>query len=69
MQPLAGAVATSLAYGPGSWGWRGILLGEQVGGRQPRDWHLKGAGLTPDSRMGMAGDGRAVLRGRCIIWD
>ncbi|MEH4662345.1 protein adenylyltransferase SelO [Phytobacter diazotrophicus] len=39
---------------------RGILLGEQ---RLPDgttlDWHLKGAGLTPYSRMG---DGRAVLR-------
>ncbi|GKX53998.1 UPF0061 protein [Leminorella grimontii] len=39
---------------------RGILLGEQVtkGGAR-LDWHLKGAGLTPYSRMG---DGRAVLR-------
>lgn len=39
---------------------RGILLGEQVlpDGRR-FDWHLKGAGLTPYSRMG---DGRAVLR-------
>ena len=39
---------------------RGILLGEQrlADGRQV-DWHLKGAGLTPYSRMG---DGRAVLR-------
>lgn len=39
---------------------RGILLGEQVlpDGRR-YDWHLKGAGLTPYSRMG---DGRAVLR-------
>lgn len=39
---------------------RGILLGEQQlsDGRQ-LDWHLKGAGLTPYSRMG---DGRAVLR-------
>jgi len=39
---------------------RGLLLGEQ---RLPDggslDWHLKGAGLTPYSRMG---DGRAVLR-------
>ncbi|WP_434584362.1 protein adenylyltransferase SelO [Klebsiella sp. R390] len=39
---------------------RGILLGEQqlTDGRRV-DWHLKGAGLTPYSRMG---DGRAVLR-------
>ncbi|WP_434640503.1 protein adenylyltransferase SelO [Klebsiella sp. I138] len=39
---------------------RGILLGEQQlpDGRR-FDWHLKGAGLTPYSRMG---DGRAVLR-------
>jgi len=39
---------------------RGILLGEQQlpDGRK-FDWHLKGAGLTPYSRMG---DGRAVLR-------
>ena len=39
---------------------RGILLGEQVLPEGKRfDWHLKGAGLTPYSRMG---DGRAVLR-------
>lgn len=39
---------------------RGILLGEQVLSSGKRvDWHLKGAGLTPYSRMG---DGRAVLR-------
>lgn len=39
---------------------RGILLGEQrlADGRKT-DWHLKGAGLTPYSRMG---DGRAVVR-------
>jgi len=39
---------------------RGLLLGEQVlaDGRK-LDWHLKGAGLTPYSRMG---DGRAVIR-------
>lgn len=39
---------------------RGILLGEQQlsNGRRV-EWHLKGAGLTPYSRMG---DGRAVLR-------
>ncbi|WP_342320913.1 protein adenylyltransferase SelO [Kosakonia sp. BYX6] len=39
---------------------RGILLGEQkMPDGSTRDWHLKGAGLTPYSRMG---DGRAVLR-------
>lgn len=39
---------------------RGILLGEQqLPGGKTVDWHLKGAGLTPYSRMG---DGRAVLR-------
>jgi len=39
---------------------RGILLGEQqLANGQTLDWHLKGAGLTPYSRMG---DGRAVLR-------
>lgn len=39
---------------------RGILLGEQVlADGSTLDWHLKGAGLTPYSRMG---DGRAVLR-------
>ncbi|QDY41775.1 protein adenylyltransferase SelO [Candidatus Pantoea soli] len=39
---------------------RGLLLGEQqlTNGRRV-DWHLKGAGLTPYSRMG---DGRAVIR-------
>ncbi|ERH67055.1 hypothetical protein N172_01545 [Pantoea dispersa EGD-AAK13] len=39
---------------------RGLLLGEQqlADGRK-LDWHLKGAGLTPYSRMG---DGRAVIR-------
>lgn len=39
---------------------RGLLLGEQQlpDGRK-YDWHLKGAGLTPYSRMG---DGRAVVR-------
>ncbi len=62
MQPLAqvysghqfGVWAGQLGDG------RGILLGEQLlsDGRQ-FDWHLKGAGLTPYSRMG---DGRAVLR-------
>ncbi|CNH47014.1 selenoprotein O [Yersinia aldovae] len=39
---------------------RGILLGEQqLSDGRSMDWHLKGAGLTPYSRMG---DGRAVLR-------
>ncbi|WP_061708895.1 protein adenylyltransferase SelO [Pseudenterobacter timonensis] len=39
---------------------RGILLGEQqLAGGKTVDWHLKGAGMTPYSRMG---DGRAVLR-------
>lgn len=39
---------------------RGILLGEQqLADGRTLDWHLKGAGLTPYSRMG---DGRAVLR-------
>ncbi|MCL0251537.1 protein adenylyltransferase SelO family protein, partial [Escherichia coli] len=62
MQPLAqvysghqfGVWAGQLGDG------RGILLGEQqlADGRR-YDWHLKGAGLTPYSRMG---DGRAVLR-------
>lgn len=62
MQPLAqvysghqfGVWAGQLGDG------RGILLGEQQldDGRR-LDWHLKGAGLTPYSRMG---DGRAVLR-------
>ncbi len=53
--------AISLAPGPASWATdAGILLGEQqlADGRR-YDWHLKGAGLTPYSRMG---DGRAVLR-------
>jgi len=62
MQPLAqvysghqfGVWAGQLGDG------RGLLLGEQLlaDGRKV-DWHLKGAGLTPYSRMG---DGRAVLR-------
>ncbi|STT54948.1 selenoprotein O-like protein [Klebsiella pneumoniae] len=50
-----------MAPGPASWATdAGILLGEQqlADGRR-YDWHLKGAGLTPYSRMG---DGRAVLR-------
>lgn len=62
MQPLAqvysghqfGVWAGQLGDG------RGLLLGEQrlADGRH-LDWHLKGAGQTPYSRMG---DGRAVLR-------
>ncbi|MDQ9124830.1 YdiU family protein [Serratia fonticola] len=62
MQPLAQVYS---GHQFGSWAGqlgdgRGILLGEQrlVDGRS-MDWHLKGAGLTPYSRMG---DGRAVLR-------
>lgn len=62
MQPLAqvysghqfGVWAGQLGDG------RGILLGEQqLPDGRSFDWHLKGAGLTPYSRMG---DGRAVLR-------
>ncbi|MGP2450377.1 protein adenylyltransferase SelO [Pantoea stewartii subsp. indologenes] len=62
MQPLAqvysghqfGVWAGQLGDG------RGILLGEQRQQDGSRlDWHLKGAGLTPYSRMG---DGRAVVR-------
>ncbi len=54
---------------------RGILLGEQpFADGTTMDWHLKGAGLTPYSRMGM--DGRFYVRRyekvspvrRCIIW-
>lgn len=62
MQPLAqvysghqfGVWAGQLGDG------RGMLLGEQkLADGRSMDWHLKGAGLTPYSRMG---DGRAVLR-------
>ncbi len=62
MQPLAqvysghqfGVWAGQLGDG------RGILLGEQqLADGRILDWHLKGAGKTPYSRMG---DGRAVLR-------
>ncbi|WP_313698999.1 protein adenylyltransferase SelO [Pantoea sp.] len=62
MQPLAqvysghqfGVWAGQLGDG------RGILLGEQrLENGSKLDWHLKGAGLTPYSRMG---DGRAVIR-------
>lgn len=62
MQPLAQVYS---GHQFGSWAGqlgdgRGLLLGEQqlADGRK-MDWHLKGAGLTPYSRMG---DGRAVLR-------
>lgn len=62
MEPLA-QVYSGHQFG----GWagqlgdgRGILLGEQqLSGGRAVDWHLKGAGMTPYSRMG---DGRAVLR-------
>lgn len=62
MQPLAQVYS---GHQFGSWAGqlgdgRGILLGEQrLTNGQTVDWHLKGAGLTPYSRMG---DGRAVLR-------
>lgn len=62
MQPLAQAYS---GHQFGVWAGqlgdgRGILLGEQqLANGQTLDWHLKGAGLTPYSRMG---DGRAVLR-------
>jgi len=51
-------------YNPQLGDGRGLLLGEVLsrdsnGERQRWDLHLKGAGLTPYSRMG---DGRAVLR-------
>lgn len=62
MQPLAQVYS---GHQFGQWAGqlgdgRGILLGEQIlaDGRR-MDWHLKGAGPTPYSRMG---DGRAVLR-------
>ncbi|MEB7885271.1 protein adenylyltransferase SelO [Serratia fonticola] len=62
MQPLAQVYS---GHQFGSWAGqlgdgRGILLGEQrLADGRSMDWHLKGAGLTPYSRMG---DGRAVLR-------
>ena len=47
-------------YNPQLGDGRGLLLGEVVNSRgEYWDLHLKGAGLTPYSRMG---DGRAVLR-------
>ncbi|SUG29172.1 Selenoprotein O and cysteine-containing [Salmonella enterica subsp. arizonae] len=54
---------------------RGILLGEQLlADGSTLDWHLKGAGLTPYSRMGM--DAlccvqpyvKALPAKPCIIW-
>ncbi|WP_159564926.1 protein adenylyltransferase SelO [Budvicia diplopodorum] len=62
MKPLAQVYS---GHQFGSWAGqlgdgRGILLGEQLLSNGNKvDWHLKGAGLTPYSRMG---DGRAVLR-------
>ena len=61
--PLAGSQALASVYSGHQFGvWAGqlgdgraILLGEANG----MEWQLKGAGLTPFSRMG---DGRAVLR-------
>ena len=61
--PLAGSRLLSSVYSGHQFGvWAGqlgdgraILLGEAQG----QEWQLKGAGLTPFSRMG---DGRAVLR-------
>lgn len=48
------------SYNPRLGDGRGLLLGEAVNDRGEHwDLHLKGAGLTPFSRMG---DGRAVLR-------
>lgn len=62
MQPLAQVYS---GHQFGQWAGqlgdgRGILLGEQrLADGRCMDWHLKGAGKTPYSRMG---DGRAVLR-------
>lgn len=62
MSPLAQVYS---GYQFGAWAGqlgdgRGILLAEQqLSDGRRLDWHLKGAGLTPYSRMG---DGRAVLR-------
>ncbi len=54
---------------------RGILLGEQLlADGSTLDWHLKGAGLTPYSRMGMGAPScvqpyEKVLPAKpCIIW-
>ena len=62
MQPLAQKYTGHQfgSYNPELGDGRGVLLGEIVTHNQQRwDLHLKGAGLTPYSRMG---DGRAVLR-------
>ena len=65
-QPLAMAYSGHQfgAYNPQLGDGRGLLLGEAIvknraGETQSWDLHLKGAGMTPYSRMG---DGRAVLR-------
>ncbi|WP_352259512.1 protein adenylyltransferase SelO family protein [Psychrobacter sp. TB55-MNA-CIBAN-0194] len=61
-QPLAMAYA---GHQFGQWAGqlgdgRGLLMAQVIdSNNQPQDLHLKGAGLTPYSRMG---DGRAVLR-------
>lgn len=54
---------------------RGILLGEQqLADGRSMDWHLKGAGLTPYSRMGTGARCCARLSASfwrpkpCIIW-
>ncbi len=54
---------------------RGILLGEQLSADgSTLDWHLKGAGLTPYSRMGMDAPScvqpyeKALPAKPCIIW-
>lgn len=52
--------AISLAPGPASWATDAGSCSASSSWRMAAvDWHLKGAGLTPYSRMG---DGRAVLR-------
>lgn len=62
-QPLAMAYSGHQfgVYNPQLGDGRGLLLGEVLTGDEQEHWdlHLKGAGLTPYSRMG---DGRAVLR-------
>ncbi len=47
------------SYNPQLGDGRGLLIGEVDGSQGRIDIHLKGAGMTPYSRMG---DGRAVLR-------
>jgi serine/tyrosine/threonine adenylyltransferase len=64
-QPEHGTVATVYSgHQFGNWAGqlgdgRALLLGETRCGDEAVEWQLKGAGLTPYSRMG---DGRAVLR-------